>query len=476
MVKRTKTKREIFGSFFTHVRGAFAYDADISRNEKLLLIREPDNHHDENAIAIHNSRKEKVGYISAARASYLADLLDSKKISIQGKVLSVRDDNSRQSIKIEISVYLLKQGQYIKKITQTQPATLTDYFSKMVIDLYNHPPEIHLIFDILRQKIEQESKKEHYMDLEKYLSQVNIQKGTEQVYGDMSIIFFSKDRYPKRDYITLDEAIKSKESFQVKEVSEDGSVPELRVINRLKKRVLFIDGEEGTGARQNRIINYSLIIEAAADTIIPVSCVEQGRWDYTKNRNFLAGSMAFPELRKINRDSIHHNMEVNNNLKADQSKVWDCIDIRESSLNMNTKTSAMSEMYEQYENELQTIKKVLNHPEKSCGYMAFINGKFVIMDLFDNHSTFKEKWTKLSQALILEFLDYKHGKKRTKKTTNTAARKKMHNWFTSKSKVEVFNLPGNSAKGIKIKEKDFTGSGLYDQDTDRIIHLSMSGN
>ena len=41
----------------------------------------------------------------------------------------------------------------------------------------------------------------------------------------------------------------------ITEVSEGGSVPELRVVNKGDARILVLDGEELRGAKQNRVLN-----------------------------------------------------------------------------------------------------------------------------------------------------------------------------------------------------------------------------
>ena len=77
--------------------------------------------------------------------------------------------------------------------------------------------------------------------------------------------------FPRRDpvaaYLTLDEALK--QGLRIAETSESGSVPELVVENPLAERVLLYDGEELLGAKQNRILNVSVLVEAKSSSRDP---------------------------------------------------------------------------------------------------------------------------------------------------------------------------------------------------------------
>ena len=61
------------------------------------------------------------------------------------------------------------------------------------------------------------------------------------------------------------------------EVGEGGTVPELKVINKSPRMILILDDEELVGAKQNRIVNTTMLVQGNSIIIIPVSCVEQGR-------------------------------------------------------------------------------------------------------------------------------------------------------------------------------------------------------
>ena len=97
------------------------------------------------------------------------------------------------------------------------------------------------------------------------------------------------------DYVLAAEAIEDG-TLTVKEVSDSGDVNMLIVQNKSDKRVLLLDGEELVGAKQNRILNTTILIEANTTQKISVSCVEQGRWNHVSSK-FSAGMYSPPEMR-----------------------------------------------------------------------------------------------------------------------------------------------------------------------------------
>src|SRR5262245_51902255 len=62
-------------------------------------------------------------------------------------------------------------------------------------------------------------------------------------------------------YRVLDDALATGQ-FHVTEVSDGGVVPRLLVLNETDSPVLLLDGEELVGAKQNRVVNLSLMVAA----------------------------------------------------------------------------------------------------------------------------------------------------------------------------------------------------------------------
>src|SRR5262249_24781848 len=101
---------------------------------------------------------------------------------------------------------------------------------------------------------------------------------------------------PRAAYLTFQDAYLL--GFNVEEVSAAGSVPELAVRNPLEQKVLLYDGEELLGAKQNRILNVTVLVASESTTVIPVSCVEEGRWSARSAFFSSARHAANPELRR----------------------------------------------------------------------------------------------------------------------------------------------------------------------------------
>ncbi len=69
---------------------------------------------------------------------------------------------------------------------------------------------------------------------------------------------------------------------------------------------LIPEGEILMGAKQNRVINVTVLVAAGVKFVLPVSCVEAGRWRY-KSRHFESKFCAPPSLRNKKLKAVHRN-------------------------------------------------------------------------------------------------------------------------------------------------------------------------
>ena len=206
------------------------------------------------------------------------------------------------------------------------------------------------------------------------------------------------------DYLVLDEALASG-VVEITEVSEQGSVPDLNFINRGAKPVLIVDGEELLGAKQNRIVNLTILVAAHSELTIPVSCVEAGRWR-ARSRSFTSAPRTqYASGRAKRMSHVSYSMAMRGDRMSDQAEVWDDIAEKSSRLNAESPTSALESIFNTHEATLDAFVARLQPVEGQVGAMFAENGKIVGFDLFDHPSTLRKVLPKLVRSVAVDAVD-----------------------------------------------------------------------
>jgi hypothetical protein len=205
------------------------------------------------------------------------------------------------------------------------------------------------------------------------------------------------------EYILVDEALKKK-SVVVEEISKFGSVPDLLIKNSSDNRVLLIEGEELIGAKQNRILNVSIIVAAHTELKIPVSCVEQGRWRYKKRRFESSGSHSPHELRYDLKKSVFMSLKGGFGHRSDQGKVWEKVGKIHAAHGISSSTGAMSDAFKELKHRTEDFRKKIKYVDGATGVAVAIGKKVVALELFDKSSTCKKVWTRLLSGFMLDAL------------------------------------------------------------------------
>jgi hypothetical protein len=214
------------------------------------------------------------------------------------------------------------------------------------------------------------------------------------------------------EYLLSDEGIGSG-CVTVEEVSEQGSVPDLLVENKGDLRVLFLEGEELVGAKQNRVLNTSVLIAAKSKVKIPVSCVEAGRWAYrgtrySGSRQFGSGGTHSPsKLRSVLKMSVSESMRLSGSHRSDQSKVWAEVSRQQESLGTSSASSAMSDTFQNYKQRVTEFQGKLQYVDGASGVAVAIGHKIVAVDMFDKPATCRKVWNRLLSGYVLDALEAK---------------------------------------------------------------------
>jgi len=202
------------------------------------------------------------------------------------------------------------------------------------------------------------------------------------------------------DYLLSQEAIESG-LLQISEVDKSGHVPELLVMSCAEQSILLIDGEELVGAKQNRILNTSVLVPPKTQVKIPVSCVEQGRWNYISN-HFTSGGHSPSRLRARKSRDVTKNLRHSGQARSDQGAVWEEVSWYIHDAQADSPTMAMHDVIRQRQDRLTGYLDALPYPSQVRGILAASNGRFVAADLFDKPLTLEKMWRRLITGYALD--------------------------------------------------------------------------
>jgi hypothetical protein len=207
-------------------------------------------------------------------------------------------------------------------------------------------------------------------------------------------------------YLTLDEALAA-ESLEITETSECGSVPLLKVLNRGDEPVFLMAGEQLVGAKQNRILNVSILAAASGELTIPVSCVEAGRWRYSSPKFGSPGTMSHGKLCSLLSRQVHESAARGAGPVSKQGEVWKEVGRKLDCLGSVSPSAALQQTYEDFHGRLNTLIDSLRISPECTGVAFAIAGRIAGMDLFDKPTTLTKLWPKLARAYALDALEEK---------------------------------------------------------------------
>ena len=292
-----------------------------------------------------------------------------------------------------------------------------------------------------------------------------IKFGELQIHGHVVVIPIISENGSGPDYLTMKEALES-QFLTVTEVTEGGTVPELKVINKGEKPVLLLDGEELSGAKQNRVLNTTILLKEKSETIIPVSCTEHGRWSYRSAHFEESGHIMSAKLRRIKNASVHENLKAMHAFRSDQGAVWDEIAIQAHINKVSPVTGAMKDVLEAKQEDLDAFLEHLPIVADQNGLIVLVNGKVVGLDMVSRPAAFGMLHPKLIRSYVMDALTEKPVMaKETPRDMAAAFLKKIH-----QCKEQPFDSIGYG-RDYRYEGKKIVGSALVHENT--VIHMAF---
>jgi hypothetical protein len=222
-----------------------------------------------------------------------------------------------------------------------------------------------------------------------------VQRGEIVTEGRLGMIPLLDSTAGEAHYLTLKEAMDRGEC-SVTEVSDSGSVPHLNVVNSGKTPVLILDGEQLLGAKQNRIVNLSIMLAPKSETTIPVTCVEQGRWDRQPRGFKPSEHVMYPKARADKMRHVSAQLLNDEAPVADQGAMWRELSVKAKRMDVHSDTGAMDKIFTQEKTRLDVFVNRCTPVEHQVGAVFALDGYECGVELFDALST----WRTFSPRLV----------------------------------------------------------------------------
>ena len=219
----------------------------------------------------------------------------------------------------------------------------------------------------------------------------------ENKYG-IFVPVLTRNKMEKNKYTYFDEQNSSEISFE-----ETGVVGKLQITNNSKKVMLFLNGEIFEGAKQDRMLNSTYIVEPNSELMADVSCIERNRWSYNKNfkKSDYMASYSTKSIKDLNINSHKMGHRINS---SHQEEVWENIRRKERSFNTGTLNDSENKIFKTIEEELNSLKTNITCHSNQVGLIV-IQKKYIGFDLIPSISTYAKVHGRLVKSHLTESIE-----------------------------------------------------------------------
>jgi hypothetical protein len=214
--------------------------------------------------------------------------------------------------------------------------------------------------------------------------EVEVELGDQLEIGGLSVFPLTGTRETGPVYLTGPEAFEAG-MIQVSEL-DPPEVPSMAIFNLALVPILLVEGEMLVGGDQNRTMNVTVLCPPQVRTVVPVSCVEAGRWGKRRvvstSRKHAPGS-----LRAAKTANLEPRSDIASSRRSNQGLIWDEVERQSMAHDVFSATSALDDVQEEIEDRLASELEKIRTVPGQIGVICTIGEQVVGLDLFDKPST-----------------------------------------------------------------------------------------
>ncbi|MGA8369663.1 MAG: DUF6569 family protein [Acidimicrobiales bacterium] len=218
------------------------------------------------------------------------------------------------------------------------------------------------------------------------MPEIKVEVGKRVEVGGLSVFPITSTQAGELAFLTGPEAFQAG-LIEVNEL-DPPEVPSLAVTNLADVPILLVEGEMLVGGDQNRTMNVTVLCPATSTTIVPVSCVEAGRWGDDSRRVIASSGRHAPgSLRAAKTANLELTLGDGPERPSDQHRVWDEVDRQSRVHEVYSETAALDDIQLELDAFIaDQLEKVCPLPDQT-GVICTVGATVLGLDLFDRPST-----------------------------------------------------------------------------------------
>jgi hypothetical protein len=228
--------------------------------------------------------------------------------------------------------------------------------------------------------------------------------GAAQTFRTLTVLPLVDAAASPIGWLTLDQAIERRLA-EVTELSDQGAVPQLKFLNRGSDPVFLLDGEELVGAKQNRILNLTILAPGQTVLNIPVSCVEQGRWSWRSRHFKSTDRVIYPKLRRRSSEAVSESLDSFQSSRGNQGEIWNHIAMKSARMAVHSVTGSASALLERYGRDLDKFVDNVTVQPGQVGAAFLVDGRFAGLDLLGGPDLLPSLLPKLVRSYAVDVLE-----------------------------------------------------------------------
>lgn len=189
----------------------------------------------------------------------------------------------------------------------------------------------------------------------------------------------------------------------VRELPGGAAVNRLLVENHSDVGVLLYEGQELVGARQNRVVERSVVVPPGGSLEVAVLCIEEKRWD--GRRTAEAFSVGARVAHASFRTTISRSRVTGSRASETQHLAWTHVRQRVTSHRTPTRTMSLSDVFDGRRELVVGMTERFTARAGQVGAIAALRGRLMAIDLVASPEAWSELHPGIVQGYVFDALE-----------------------------------------------------------------------